>query len=73
MECELTLLTDRLDQSSLILRGEPDESPSALLKGTLVLCLSEPLKVQGIHLRFTGEAKVEYVSEGAAMASRKMG
>lgn len=48
----------RLEASNLILRGTPDEASSVVLKGTLVLCLSEPLKIQGIKLRFTGEKRL---------------
>ncbi|KAL9631227.1 MAG: hypothetical protein Q9164_006002 [Protoblastenia rupestris] len=51
----------RLDESNLTLRGTEGEASSAILKGTLVLCLSEPLRVQGIRLRFTGEKRVGYV------------
>ncbi|KAL8700180.1 MAG: hypothetical protein Q9224_001084 [Gallowayella concinna] len=48
----------RLDRSTLILRGNAEEAASVLLKGTLVLCLAEPLKVQSVRLRFTGERRV---------------
>ncbi|KAI4222276.1 MAG: hypothetical protein L6R36_006275 [Xanthoria steineri] len=48
----------RLDQSTLVLRGNEEEASSVLLKGTLVLCLAEPLKVQNVRLRFTGERRV---------------
>ncbi|KAI4186585.1 MAG: hypothetical protein LQ346_005656 [Caloplaca aetnensis] len=58
----------RLDQSTLILRGNEDEASSAILKGTLVLCLSEALKAQSIRLRFTGEKRVGW---GAGSNSAK--
>ncbi|KAL9000734.1 MAG: hypothetical protein Q9169_000770 [Polycauliona sp. 2 TL-2023] len=45
------------DQTTLVLRGNEEEASSVLLQGTLVLCLAEPLKVQNIRLRFTGERK----------------
>ena len=48
----------RLEESNLILRGTEDEASSVVLKGTLVLCLSEPMRIQGIRLRFTGERKL---------------
>ena len=48
----------RLDQSNLILRGSPEEAIGVVLKGRLVLCLSEPLRIQGIRLRFTGERRL---------------
>ncbi|KAL9639126.1 MAG: hypothetical protein Q9204_001233, partial [Flavoplaca sp. TL-2023a] len=47
-----------LDQSTLVLRGIAEEASSVLLKGTLVLCLAEPLKVHNIRLRFIGERRV---------------
>lgn len=48
----------RLDESNLIFRGTEDEASSVVLKGTLVLCLAEPLRIQGIRLRLTGERKL---------------
>ena len=55
------LISSRLAESNLILRGNADEASSVLLKGTLVLCLSEPLRIQGIRLRFTGEKRLGLV------------
>lgn len=57
LECESDMTT-RLDQSNIILRGNCEEAASALLKGTLVLCLSEPLRIQAVRLRFTGEKRI---------------
>ncbi|KAL9603832.1 MAG: hypothetical protein Q9219_000941 [cf. Caloplaca sp. 3 TL-2023] len=59
----------RLDRSTLILRGTEDEASSVLLKGNLVLCLSEPLKVQSVRLRFTGEKRVGW-GTGSAHAKK---
>ena len=56
--CPNYFLTPRLEESNLILRGTEDEASSVVLKGTLVLCLSEPMRIQGIRLRFTGERKL---------------
>ncbi|KAL6714581.1 hypothetical protein ACLMJK_008006 [Lecanora helva] len=56
----------RLDESNLILRGNADEASSVLLKGTLVLCLSEPLRTQGIRLRFTGEKRIGWSQSGGS-------
>ena len=53
-----TVPTLSLDRSTLVLRGNAEEASSVLLKGTLVLCLVEPLKVQNVRLRFRGERKV---------------
>ena len=48
----------RLEDSNIIFRGSETEAPSAVLKGSVVLCLSEPLQIKGIKLRFTGEKRV---------------
>ena len=48
----------RLNQSNLILRGTEYEASSVVLKGTLVICLSEPIRIQNIRLRFTGERRL---------------
>ncbi|KAL9128525.1 MAG: hypothetical protein Q9217_002821 [Psora testacea] len=61
----------RLDESNLVLRGSEDEASSVLLKGTLVLCLSEPLRVQGIRLRFTGEKRVGWYHIGSGPTQMK--
>ncbi|KAK0707561.1 hypothetical protein B0H67DRAFT_497009 [Lasiosphaeris hirsuta] len=50
-----TLFEIRLDNDFLVFRGSEHESSGQLLKGTLVLCLSSPLKIEDIHLRLTGE------------------
>lgn len=56
----LQSLRHRPDESNLVLRGSREEAPSVLLRGTLVLCLSQPLRIQGIRLRFTGEKRIGY-------------
>ncbi|KAL8920538.1 MAG: hypothetical protein Q9172_004465 [Xanthocarpia lactea] len=53
-----------LDQNTLVLRGNEEEASSVLLRGTLVLCLAEPLRVQNVRLRFTGERRVGCGSGG---------
>lgn len=50
----------RPDENNLVFRGPKEEASSVLLKGFLVLCLSEPLRIQGLRLRFTGEKRVGY-------------
>ena len=58
---ELTTdLMPRPDESNLVFRGAKEEASSVLLKGTLVLCLSEPLRIQGLRLRLTGEKRLGY-------------
>ncbi|KAL9099841.1 MAG: hypothetical protein Q9163_004717 [Psora crenata] len=61
----------RLDESNIVLRGSENEASSALLKGTLVLCLSESLRVQGIRLRFTGEKRVGWYQLGGGPTQMK--
>jgi hypothetical protein len=48
----------RLDDDYIIFRGSEHEASSAHLRGKLILCLSEPLRVQGITLRLTGVSKI---------------
>ncbi|MCJ1380057.1 hypothetical protein MMC17_003160 [Xylographa soralifera] len=50
----------RLDETNIILRGSEDESASALVKGTLVLCLTEPLKIQGISMHLSCESRIQF-------------
>lgn len=59
----------RLNQSNLILRGTEYEASSVVLKGTLVLCLSEPIRIQGIKLRFTGERRLGWYQPSGSGAS----
>ena len=67
--CPNYFKSPRLEESNLILRGTEDEASSIVLKGTLVLCLSEPMRIQGIRLRFTGERKLGSVQSVNADAS----
>lgn len=59
----------RLNESNLILRGTEYEASSVVLNGTLVLCLSEPIRIQGIRLRFTGERRLGWFSPSGSGAS----
>ncbi|KAL8693074.1 MAG: hypothetical protein Q9218_002038 [Villophora microphyllina] len=54
----------RLQQSTLVLRGNAEEASSVHLQGTLVLFLTEPLKVQSLRLRLTGEKRVSWGAGG---------
>lgn len=45
----------RLDQDHLILRGGNSEAASTLLKGSVVLCLSRPLRIHSLRLQLTGK------------------
>jgi len=44
----------RLENDFIVFRGHEHESAAQLLKGTVVLCLPTPLKVEDVHLRLTG-------------------
>jgi len=50
----ITLFEIRLENDFLVFRGNEHESSGQLLKGTVVLCLPSPLKVEDVHLRLTG-------------------
>ncbi|KAL1841662.1 hypothetical protein VTJ49DRAFT_6768 [Mycothermus thermophilus] len=47
----------RLDNDFLVFRGDEHEAAAQLLKGTLVLCTSSPLKIESIQLKLTGTAR----------------
>jgi hypothetical protein len=59
-----------LNDEYIVFRGGEHEAASAHLKGTLVLCLSEPLTIKHIRLQLTGMSRVWYVIPSAA-ARRK--
>lgn len=52
----------RLNEDYIVFRGGEHEAASAHLKGTLVLCLSEPLAIKHIRLELTGMSRVWYVA-----------
>ncbi|KAH7040318.1 uncharacterized protein B0I36DRAFT_379315 [Microdochium trichocladiopsis] len=56
-----TLFEIRLENDFIVLRGNEHEATSQILKGQVVLCLREPLKVEDIHLRLTGNCRVAWV------------
>lgn len=49
-----------LNDDYIVFRGNEHESASAHLKGTLVLCLSEPLAIKHLRLQLTGMSRVWY-------------
>src|ERR1700761_7490607 len=53
----------RLNEDYIVFRGGEHEAASAHLKGTLVLCLSEPLAIKHIRLELTGMSRVWYVHQ----------
>ncbi|KAI0898864.1 hypothetical protein F4806DRAFT_486266 [Annulohypoxylon nitens] len=56
-----TLFEIRLENDFIVLRGNEHEASGQLLKGVLVLCLREPLKVEDVHLRLMGSCRVAWV------------
>ncbi|KAI8059958.1 uncharacterized protein B0P05DRAFT_574825 [Gilbertella persicaria] len=58
-----TDLSIELDNKEIVLLGHASESAGKLLRGSLVLSLTEPIKVRSVNLTFTGKMKVSW-SEG---------
>ncbi|KAI9827880.1 MAG: hypothetical protein M1826_006186 [Phylliscum demangeonii] len=54
----------RLDQDVIILRGNPLEAASAVLRGTVVLCLADSLNVKKIQLRVQGTLRIGCPARG---------
>ncbi|KAK2813545.1 hypothetical protein FQN49_008292, partial [Arthroderma sp. PD_2] len=64
----------RLDDPYVIFRGNEEESASAHLKGTLVLCLSEPLTIKHLRLHLTGMSRISWpFLIGAVPGAKKHG
>ncbi|CAG7920099.1 unnamed protein product [Penicillium olsonii] len=53
----------RLNDEYIVFRGGEHEAASAHLRGTLILCLSEPLTIKHLRLQLTGMSRVWYVSQ----------
>ncbi|KFY16717.1 hypothetical protein V492_01141 [Pseudogymnoascus sp. VKM F-4246] len=53
-----SLFEIRLESDVVVLRGPESEASSQILRGVLVLCLAQPLKVEDVHLRLTGQCRV---------------
>ncbi|KAM7207440.1 Arrestin (or S-antigen), N-terminal domain containing protein [Naviculisporaceae sp. PSN 640] len=53
----------RLDNDFIVYRGSEHESSCQLLKGTVVLCLVQPLKVEDIVLRLTGDLRLNWTDQ----------
>ncbi|TGJ88422.1 hypothetical protein E0Z10_g364 [Xylaria hypoxylon] len=56
-----SLFEIRLDDEFIVFRGNEHEASGQLLKGVLVLCLREPLKVEDVHLRLTGHCRIAWL------------
>lgn len=52
-----------LSSTEIVLLGNASESAAKLLRGTVSLNLTEPMKVRSVTLSFTGKMKVSW-SEG---------
>ncbi|CAG8433400.1 8117_t:CDS:2 [Ambispora gerdemannii] len=50
----------RLEQDTLTMRGSPSESVGCVLRGQLVLALTEPIKIREIRMIFRGKSKVNW-------------
>ncbi|KAJ5959554.1 Immunoglobulin E-set [Penicillium vulpinum] len=62
----------RLNDEYIVFRGGEHEAASAHLRGTLVLCLSEPLTIKHIRLQLTGMSRVcWHIPSSAAAGGRK--
>ncbi|ROT36277.1 hypothetical protein SODALDRAFT_335353 [Sodiomyces alkalinus F11] len=55
-----SLFQVRLDKDFIVFRGSEAESAGQTLKGSVVLCLSSPLKVEAVHLRLTGNLRFSW-------------
>lgn len=56
----VTLFEIRLENDFIVFRGSEHESAGQLLKGTVVLCLSNALKLDEVHLRLTGTLRLSF-------------
>ena len=56
--CRANTETNRLENDFLVFRGNHHESAGQLIKGYVVLCLSNELKLDELHLRLTGTLRL---------------
>ncbi|KAI1872376.1 hypothetical protein JX265_001367 [Neoarthrinium moseri] len=56
-----TLFEIRLENDFIVFRGNDHEASGQLLKGVVVLCLKEPLRVEDVHLRLVGNCRVAWI------------
>ncbi|KAI0025958.1 arrestin [Xylariomycetidae sp. FL0641] len=56
-----TLFEIRLDNDFIVFRGGDHEASGQLLKGNLVLCLRESLRLEDVHLRLMGTCRVAWL------------
>ncbi|KAJ4293733.1 hypothetical protein N0V88_005241 [Collariella sp. IMI 366227] len=67
-----TLFEVRLENDFIVFRGNDHEATGQLLKGTVVLCLSSPLKVEDIHLKLIGSAHYTYDTSTTGVTTHKV-
>ncbi|KAI1631226.1 arrestin [Biscogniauxia mediterranea] len=56
-----TLFEIRLENDFIVFRGGEHEASGQLLKGVVVLCLRDPMKVEDVHLRLTGNCRIAWL------------
>ncbi|KAI0155123.1 arrestin domain-containing protein [Xylariaceae sp. FL1272] len=56
-----SLFEIRLENDFVVFRGNDDEASGQILKGVLVLCLGESMKVDDVHLRLTGQCRITWL------------
>ncbi|KAK6214403.1 hypothetical protein LQW54_004452 [Pestalotiopsis sp. IQ-011] len=56
-----TLFEIRLENDFIVFRGNEHEAAGQLLKGNVVLCLREPLRVEDVHLRLLGNCRIAWI------------
>ncbi|CAG8554786.1 9099_t:CDS:2 [Diversispora eburnea] len=67
----MLLFQIRLEQNSLTLRGSSTESVGCVLRGQLVLVITEPIKSKEIKLTFQGKSKTAWDSGNITETSEK--
>jgi hypothetical protein len=50
-----------VNSDEILFLGQPEEAAGKLLRGSIHLNLTEPIKARSIHLSFTGKMKVSWV------------
>ncbi|KAI1196976.1 arrestin [Nemania serpens] len=56
-----SLFEIRLDNDFIVFRGNEYEASGQLLKGVVVLCLKDHLKVEDVHLRLIGHCRIAWL------------
>lgn len=65
-----SLFDIRLENDFIVFRGSEHESAGQLIKGVVVLCLSQPLKCEQIKLRLTGTLRLHNAGSSSAKNDR---